>query len=333
MMNLLRKIFESLKWRLGLKDQELLLKRLEEKTDFLLKQICSGVEFAPMRENIISRTGNPVVFISDRNYFEPTLVAIHSLCRHAEETTQYRIFLIITDCTDEEIALAESLFPGIEIISRLAPSMNIPLRTTHVTSTALLKFELAGILPDCDQVLYLDGDIVVKKDLSPLFRLNLKDDYVAAVPDFRAMYEMSSSVSANGHGFYFNSGVLLLNLKQFRMNGIQQKLIRARAESKDFHFVDQDCLNNVLRGKIRLLPLEYNVMADNLAICFIPLEILAEQTGRSFSEIQQAIHSPAICHYGSPKPWNSSRVFKYGAFLEEKECLERHRKNKVLYRH
>ena len=324
-MSVMEKLFNALQWRIGMKRQELQLNRLENKMDFLLSRVCAMECGGTMRAGVIARTGYPAVFITDRNYFEPTLTAIHSLCRHADQHTHYRIHLILTDCSGKESSLAETLFPGIEVIES-PPSRAFLPSGTHVTGAALLKFELPDILKDLDRVLYLDGDALVRKDLSSLFQIEFKDRYACAVPDCRPMHEKYPQTIGLHSGVYFNSGVLLMNLEKMRRDGIRDKLRGLRDSNPGLHFVDQDCFNLVLRDKILPLPLEYNLMLDNLSVDSISADELSELTGESRTDILRALADPVICHYGSPKPWNSPRVFHYGIYLEEKNSWECYRK-------
>ena len=117
-----------------------------------------------------------------------------------------------------------------------------------------------------------------------------------------------------------------MNLEKMRRDGIRDKLRGSRDSNPGLHFVDQDCFNLVLRDKILPLPLEYNLMLDNLSVDSISADELSELTGESRTDILRALADPVICHYGSPKPWNSPRVFHYGIYLEEKNSWECYRK-------
>lgn len=99
---------------------------------------------------------------------------------------------------------------------------------SRISNTALLKFFIPTILSDISKVLYLDGDIVMRKDIVDMYGTCIDEYNLAAVPDemnfdferwivnkkqFRKFYE--SLLKTNGK--YFNSGVMLLNLDRLRL--------------------------------------------------------------------------------------------------------------------
>lgn len=51
----------------------------------------------------------------------------------------------------------------------------------HVPLASLLKFDICDLIPQYDKLLYLDGDIIVRQDLSELYQTDLNDNYVAGV--------------------------------------------------------------------------------------------------------------------------------------------------------
>ena len=62
---------------------------------------------------------------------------------------------------------------------------------------------------------------------------------------------------------YFNSGVLLMNLKKWRENKTREKTVEFLQKNKDAKFLDQDALNGVLYGKWLELPGKYNIQCDD----------------------------------------------------------------------
>ena len=56
---------------------------------------------------------------------------------------------------------------------------------------------------------------------------------------------------------YVNSGVMYMNLKKIRMDGMDKALLDYKMKNHTF-FVDQDAINMTFRGKILRLPIFYN---------------------------------------------------------------------------
>ena len=127
---------------------------------------------------------------------------------------------------------------------------------THKKKSALLKFELADILSEIDKILYLDGDIIVNSDISELFDVELNDNYLAVVYDNGKF--CSNKIPNINPNQYFNSGVMLLNLKKMREDNAKDLLYKAKENNDSNFFMDQNAFNIVFADKAVLLSLKYN---------------------------------------------------------------------------
>ena len=66
-------------------------------------------------------------------------------------------------------------------------------------------------------MLYLDCDLVVNQDLTPLFDIDLGDYPLAAVQDLGAQYYFNE--------YIFNSGVMLINNRLWKQEEVCKQLI------------------------------------------------------------------------------------------------------------
>ena len=135
----------------------------------------------------------------------------------------------------------------------------------HVSWATYARFLLGELLPlDAQMVLYLDSDLVVVGPLGgildrPAVTSGDTRPIVRAVP-------RDSGHHLEEFGFrgdrYFNAGVLLVDLKQWRREGIQDRLFeRAEELFGRLHLWDQDVLNLVLEGRWSELPRNFNETA------------------------------------------------------------------------
>lgn len=148
------------------------------------------------------------------------------------------------------------------------------------------------------RALYLDCDLIVKKDISRLWRMPLRGRLAAAAID-PSDAKMSRRLGLP-RGSYFNSGVLLINVAGWRKHRVADRVIRyMQKRGSRLRFPDQDALNVVLNGKTRLLPMEWNCPA-----------------------FRSHLHpSHAILHFMTPnKPWlprgNPQGKQQYAKYLE-----------------
>lgn len=173
-----------------------------------------------------------------------------------------------------------------------------------------------------ERVLYLDADLIALQDVRPLFAVDLDGKILGAVPDlFVADYMLkfkSSRLLLPGRVLsfgqdeaYFNSGVMLLDLKLWRESHITERCMKMLRRYK-VRMPDQDVLNLVLQGQVKFLQLKWNFLCayvharpGNLASLKNNLQnkstdFLAQYRGCT----QLPLCEIAILHYtGVVKPW------------------------------
>jgi hypothetical protein len=97
---------------------------------------------------------------------------------------------------------------------------------------------------------------------------------------------------------YFNAGVLVMNLKKIREDRLEERFISLLA--KDYTFADQDILNVACKGKVRLLPVRFNLVANNIGNRYYAYHVCGDPRDRE----DLLAGRPVICHYvGEAKPW------------------------------
>ena len=168
------------------------------------------------------------------------------------------------------------------------------------SEAASFRLLLPELLPAYDKILYLDCDIIVRQDMGVLFRnTDLKDNYLAAV--YEAPIEgQAERIKALGciPRQYFNSGMLLMNLKQMREEKVSARLLKA-CEKDYMEFPDQDALNQVCQRRVLPVSPVYN----GIRTFFLP------QYKKDFCKVYSAglwkqIQDNGNIHYTGGKPWN-----------------------------
>jgi lipopolysaccharide biosynthesis glycosyltransferase len=163
----------------------------------------------------------------------------------------------------------------------------------HTTSATYFKLLMGEILPpDIRRVLYLDPDIIVRGDIKDLW--NHPIDLVGAVPD-TVNPEAYAKLEFPPNEPYFNAGVLLIDLDQWRAHRIGERALDFTISHPDrITFVDQCGLNWVLRGRWTPLPERWNLQSHTLA----------SPTGPFPREAKMRVKAAAIVHFtGDRKPW------------------------------
>jgi lipopolysaccharide biosynthesis glycosyltransferase len=129
---------------------------------------------------------------------------------------------------------------------------------TNATYYRLLMAEL--LPPTIGRIIYLDCDMLVCGDISPLWEMPLGDAIVAAVPD--PGFTQRSVLGLSWSEPYFNAGMLLVDLDRWRRADVGKAALDfAASEPERLSFNDQCALNWVLRGRWLELPSIWNLQA------------------------------------------------------------------------
>ncbi|RPE66426.1 lipopolysaccharide biosynthesis glycosyltransferase [Pacificibacter maritimus] len=201
---------------------------------------------------------------------------------------------------------------------------HLDLKThSYFTKATFFRLGLPDLLAQRDKILFLDTDMVVVDDISPLIELDLDNALIAAAPDFvmRAFVNMGvPSIAETGSlksadyitehlemkpdgkspaDAYFQAGTIVMDLAGLRDAGVFDNAIKDLA-SKTYWFLDQDVLNKHLQGKVKFLAGRWNVlwMDEHHASSLSP---------KDRSAYNSTFEHPAIIHYaGIGKPWLNS---------------------------
>lgn len=255
----------------------------------------------------------PIAFICDDKFAIPTITAITSLLNSKEDDTKYKIYVCTETLSKENTDLfnkfknepwnCELIILNFSIEQFKDIYIDTESGTGAGSIVALIKFILSDFI-DEDILLYLDSDILVKKDLSNLFDEFQIEKIAGVVLDTGKIYNKGGLREELPK--YFNSGVMMLNLARMREESYSKKLIETKKSFDDFTLVDQDAFNLVFRGDVYLLKVEYNLLIRNLidSAHKYSMEALNVFCNTSYSCLHSMEEDASILHFASPKkPW------------------------------
>lgn len=194
----------------------------------------------------LSDTSKIAVYSGTRNYYQHMLPAFTSLIVNSSVD---KIVLFIED--------DEFPYPLPSIVRTVNISCN-HLRffdfnglnyKTKWTYMALYKMALPFIFQSSSNLLYLDVDTIVDKNIDDIWDIKLGDYYFGAVKEQHKSNENSS---------YYNTGVLLINCKKLLSDNMCKSIIDA-LNHKQYQFPEQDCMNELCKDRILEIPSDYNV--------------------------------------------------------------------------
>lgn len=207
----------------------------------------------------------PIVVAADKNYLFSACVAIYSLLKNAINKEFYVVYILSDVHYSEEgwncIRKLQNEFPDslIEVLCiDKSKFCRAKMRIKHTSLITMYRLGLPTILKKHDYCLYLDTDILVLGDLSELLMMDLEEYLCAGVLDdeIQTNFKVGRELEIPNLHSYVNAGVLLMNLKLMRQEGVEKSFFSALEIG--YSMQDQDILNRYCYGKIKLISHKYN---------------------------------------------------------------------------
>lgn len=173
------------------------------------------------------------------------------------------------------------------------------------------------LLKDCEKLLYIDVDTIVINSLQPLYDINISDFLCGVIID-SACDDIRQKNRILIHGDYFNSGVLLMNLHEWRKQKIACKCLEyLKVYPNNCIYPDQDALNAVMDNSVLYLPLEYNLQEGFL---FEKKDLLLNKT--RWDQIEPSVEKTVIIHFsGILKPWHRECTHPFNDIFEKYKTI------------
>ncbi len=257
----------------------------------------------------------PVVHLAaltDATYAVPTAVMLTSVRASKKPGSRYCVHLFLTEpYPGYEEKVRELSSEDFEVRLRqidISHFDHIPSTHKHVSRTTLAKFDLGELLPEVDKVLYIDGDALVRQDLTEYYSTELGENVMAATADVGYPYPYAVEIMGE-EKYYINAGVMLLNLALMRRENMAERLLKAREEvPARWKLMDQDVFNYVCRGRIIYKPVRYNYLIRSVRLKR-SVEYVNAIFGTQYESLRQVEEDAVIIHMNSSvKPWDYVNV-------------------------
>lgn len=241
----------------------------------------------------------PVVLISDDNFIMPTCVAITSLIVNKAPETVYDIYIIMAECSEESYAKIQGLNElgtKVNLIRASLDEYRDIKQLAHISIACLLKFDVSELVPDYDKLLYLDGDIIVRSDLSDLYNVELGDSYAAGVKELANITEETGNV---------NAGIMVFNAKRIRNEKLNIKMREIRRSLGDRSSMDQQTYNIVTGKNYKYVDIKYNCIPPKIVdMNESDVDKINALYDSAYTSLQDIIDKAVIIHFASgAKPW------------------------------
>ena len=270
------------------------------------------------------------ISVSDKRGLERVYVLLNSIkhIKKPDTTISYR--LVIEDVDDrvrEYFSDLESDDFKIEYYNTLRFKEHI--NPPHRNYFYYVRLLFPTYFKDIDKILYLDTDLVfVQKGIENIWNIDLTDKSIAAVTDIPVNVAqcLRTELNQTKTKDYFNSGVMLMNLKRMRDTGKARQLVRWcfswDRSILNPTIMDQTLMNYLFRDDVVYMQYKYNdysLMLSNgvLDVCKKYLNIVY-----GYEEPPESIKDAVVIHFlGELKPWEEDarkeQMFPYRAAAKE----------------
>ena len=258
-----------------------------------------------------------IAYTFNKLYIKPAAVSIYSMLRSRTSDIPIKIIILLEDnVKDEDLSVIARMvneapdctmevYRPKDYFSEIFNSDEHSSAAPEGVQVSFYRLYLSKLLKETDRCLYMDSDLVVRRDLSELYKTDLTDKCFTGVVD-RLCLEEKQLVRTRSYGvkdgMYINSGVTMMNLERLRNTGLNEKLLVYACEHA-FPYLDQDTINFCCPEEIGLIPKVYNVFPDDMREEWDN----AALSTISGQEVEDALCDPGIFHYiGPKKPWQYS---------------------------
>ena len=214
----------------------------------------------------------PVFFAVDNGYIPFLSVALRSLIDNTSKENIYAIKILYTNVTEEnkiKIKKYETENISIEFVdlNKQLEEIKEKLYTrNYFSNTTYYRLFIPELYPEYDKAVYIDSDTVCLSDIAELYNTDMGDNLIAGIPDgviqaidiFKDYVERVVGVA--DYNNYFNAGVIVMNLKELRDYKFEEKFIYMLEKIKFEFAQDQDYLNRLCKGRVKILDYSWNRM-------------------------------------------------------------------------
>jgi UDP-glucose:(glucosyl)LPS alpha-1,3-glucosyltransferase len=241
-----------------------------------------------------------IAFCVDNHYFRSMGATMLSIIANNPDK-QFTFHVLAFSVADEHRARLlklETLHPVKTHIHIISPDLFSQfshfISSTYYSPSIFTRLAIPDVVKEyTDKVLYLDADILCVGKIDELMTLPMEDTVAYVVPDAKVTTQRRVAALNLSEEKYFNSGVLFMNIKQWRAQQITERTIQALlSDRKDLRFPDQDALNIALEGKAIYIDKRWNYLYGLINDL--------EQDHRAMRDVGDAV----FIHFaGSVKPW------------------------------
>ena len=271
----------------------------------------------------------------DNNYAKHAGVVIASVLSNADTDDTLNFYILdggisdeikndfyklknIKDCQIFFINIDKELFKPYESVK------------THfyVSMAAYYRLKLASLLPKVNKIIYFDCDFVICSSLKELFLSDLDGKPIGGVLD-------TDKRKIRKNPTYINSGMILFDLDKIRKEKIEETFLKYAIDNQETITVgDQEIINEVLKGNIKLLDSDWNVQSSNFInrSSYTKHPKAIHMLAKPWVYASNCIHKKEYYKYLQMTPWAlNSDDYKHWTVDNERDSIIDYIKRRPLF--
>jgi lipopolysaccharide biosynthesis glycosyltransferase len=241
-----------------------------------------------------------IVCVSDETYCQHTAVMLCSLFEKNKDTS-FEIYLLTFEISTESQSKLLLLCTNYNSTIQFIRFDTIKLKQLPVgqwSSIMYLKLFIPQVLPaNAERCLFLDVDMVINADISPLYNIDLEDNVLGAAEDIPDCIAYKPRLSLLPDNLYINSGVMVYDLNLWREMEQERPIFDFTHSVTSKIQNEQDVIAMYFKDKIKCLPIRWNMTT----FYFRRSPKIFE---KYLPQLKEARQQPSIIHFACPiKPW------------------------------
>lgn len=264
-----------------------------------------------------------ILFGGNEKVFDGILLCLLSMTKHTEQ--ELNIYILTADLKVLDPNYTPINNNQIEILNNVIkkknPRSNVSLilmndnfykwiNSSRNKISSYTPFAFLRLFADCietlpEKVIYLDTDVMINGDIKELFDIDISN------------YELGVVKDRYGHFFihpnYFNSGMLLMNMKQIKETKLLEN-VKYICSTKKMAFPDQSGLNKYCKKRL-YLPRRFNEQGK------LKQDTIVHHFSKKFRLFP-------IFHTVNIKPWQIEEVNKKYKINQYNDIYDEYRKIK-----
>ena len=254
-----------------------------------------------------------ICYTIDTKYVKLCCMSIHDVCLHKADTTSVVFHILLDRVDDYQLFFAFNNIAGVDV--RVYPmdatklvgdiSIDSPVKSHAIALRLFIPFiqNFDGI----SRLLYLDSDVMARRDLTNLYNFDLYGYPIGWVKDqigIEVDLPTSRPIKQYTHkDFFANAGIILMDLDKLRASPVPNNWINMY---KQVCSNDQIVLNHFHHDNSWYLPPTCNLFYQHFLMRIKNINDLTRWNkyhNTGYESIEEIINQSYLWHFADEKPW------------------------------